>query len=200
MGYAKRQKSKGAFDDKEFFHYHPEISKQFSNINDQKVKTFLENAEKVYSAATSTLSQFCKILSHEEPQFTNKFFKEGKIPRFYLRFIKYEEASLGSQIAAGHYDRGGFALALAESAPGLRIGPLNAAVEVKHSDGCCLFLPGITLNEVTTKIKFQKAWHDVIQKESKPYRPGVGRWAIVFFVDPIEQREVSAEEARTFRY
>jgi len=198
LGYAHRNKSKGNFENKEFFVYHPKLEKHF-DLEDPKVRNFITQARKVYDAAKSTLKQMFTILSHEEPNFVNHFFQEGKTHRLYLRFNKYDEEKIGERIAKGHYDRGGAALALAESAPGLRIGSLNAPVEIQHHEGHCLFMPGLTLNEFTTKIKFPKAWHDVIQKEDKPYRPGVGRWSIVFFVDPIQQRNISIKEARTYK-
>lgn len=201
IGYGKRDKSMGAHDTKEVFQYHEALLEAIPELKTSKdpiIRKFIDSTHKVYEHAKSTCKELLSYLSIEEPEIVNKFFK-GDSGRFYLRLLKYDEVPIGGTVGAGHYDRGGFALALAESAPGLRIWHKENPQEVHHKDGYALFLPGITFNDATTKLKLPKTWHDVVQK-TPPLRPGVSRWAIAFFADPLEQREVTAEEARTRDY
>jgi len=199
IGYQRRDKGKGNFETKEFFNYHESILDMFPDLKASKdpvVRKFIDSVQEVYKSAVSTFKQLLDHFSHEEPGMHSHYFKDGSFPRYFIRFLKYDEVPQGGQVAAGHYDRGGLALALAESAPGLRIWKDGTPLEVDHKDGCAVFMPGITFNDTTSKIKLSKTWHDAIQKVPN-YKPGVSRWAIIFFADPLEQRSVSVAEART---
>ncbi len=201
VGYSRRDKSRGNFDTKELFHYHDAMLNLIPELkasDEPKIRRFADAMHKVYVASVETFKKHLKHFSQDEPGIYGQFFREGR-QRCYIRLLKYDEVPVGATVGAGHYDRGGLAFALAESAPGLRIWHRGKPQDVVHKSGTALFMPGITFNDTTTKIKLPKTWHDVVQK-TPPIRPGVSRWAIAFFADPIEQREVTAEEARTHNY
>lgn len=198
IGYQRRDRSKGHYETKEMFHFHPAIFNVIPGLKtNPKISNFVDAAANVYEKALATFKQLLTSLSAEEPGLIGRFIREDGHSQCYLRILNYDEIPVGSNVASPHYDRGGLALALAESAPGLRIWSKGVPFEVDHKGGHAIFMPGITFSEVTKKLKLPKTWHDAIQKVPS-YKPGTSRWAIVFFADPLEQRHVTAEEARTY--
>jgi len=207
IGYVNRKKNVGDLDNKEYFHYNEYFEQNF-NWQIPVLQEFVESAREVYQAATSTLNVILDELSSDFPEIHNEFIRPGQLPRFYLRYLKYEPEKEQGIIAEGHYDRGAITLALAESAPGLRIGEKDHPVEVEHEEGYALFMAGTTFKDVThqqrlpngdEQLFLEPAWHDVIQKESELYLPGIARWSIVFFADPIDMRYVSHDEAHQYQ-
>jgi isopenicillin N synthase-like dioxygenase len=105
----------------------------------------------------------------------------GLVQNIPLRFLAYTQTEPGDFLATGHYDRGTVSLAIAESAPGLRIGKTPDTVkDIIHEPGYGLFFPGINLKELTDET-FAPSWHDVVQKDSNAFQPGCARWAVVLF-------------------
>ena len=183
-------------DNKEYVHYNEYFEKYFGHlVNQPRVKEFIDEARTIYTLAKGTLYELLKEYEKEFPNIKEQFFAKRKPPRFYLRFLKYDNVGEDGTIAKPHYDRGALTLALAESSPGLRIGPKDKQVEVKHQDGQALHFPGMGIEEATRKGYLPPAWHDVVQKNKEPIRPGVARWSIVFFADLINQPEYTYDEA-----
>jgi isopenicillin N synthase-like dioxygenase len=199
IGYSKRRSDTGK-DDKEFFHFNEvidiEFKKKFSR-RDPRVRKFLSHARIIYKEARKTLFNILLIFEKEFPGITGSFFQENKIPFLYLRFLKYDNKEDGEFLARAHYDRGTLTLALAESAPGLRIGHDEKTLsEVKHKNKTALFMPAIHFHEVTNK-NFLPAWHDVVQKGENKVNKEVSRWAIVFFADALSSKTPTWKETHT---
>lgn len=187
-------------DFKEYFHYHPKLLKEFAGselLLRPETAAFLEGAGKIYAEALAAKKELFRTISVEYPGFYERFFPETEeyIDFSALRFLKYEPSGQGNFLARAHYDRGCTTLALAESAPGLRIGKNEETLkEVVHKENVALFMPAYQLMEMTDK-RFLPSWHDVVQSSNDVYRENAARWAIVFFVDapgvPVPGKEAS---------
>ncbi len=198
VGYIKREKQKRVdealgeyfYDQKEYFHYNryaEEYFRDFLNRGNERITTFFESARLIYEHAEGVAKQIINDFNEEFPGLREKFTPEGAHPHFYLRFLKYYTSGKGSFLAKAHYDQGGYTLALAESAPGLRIGKNEEGLkEVEHTDRHAVFMPGLQLRFFTSD-EFTPAWHDVVQKGDDMYNMETARWAVVFFVDPVEK-------------
>jgi len=208
VGYIKREKAKQVdtatskvfYDQKEYFHYNRYAEKHFKDLilgGDKRVKTFFDSARTIYEHAEVVAIHIIEELNTEFPELKEKFMPDGVEPHFYLRFLKYYTSGKGSFLAKGHYDQGGYTLALAESAPGLRIGKNEENLqEVVHRDGRAVFMPGFQLRFFTSE-EFTPAWHDVIQKDEDTHDKETARWAVVFFVDPVEKIHTCWEDRHT---
>lgn len=75
-------------------------------------------------------------------------------------------------------------LALAESAPGLRIGSVpQDLTPIDHHDGQAVFFLGGNFQAVLGDTDLKPGWHDVVQQgEASPHQ-SYARWAIVAFID-----------------
>ncbi len=188
MGYIRTKGEKdqeiGYKDHKEYFHYHPEAEEVFANAaHDPKVRAFFDAAGMIYEEASVTVKNVIRELSTEFPNLYENFFPEGKPREQILRFLKYDSRGLGQFLARAHYDRGGCTLALAESAPGLRIGKDDASLTpVVHKDRTALFMPAPQLHRLTNG-RILPAWHDVVQASGDTVSEDAARWAVVFFVN-----------------
>ena len=210
VGYIKREKQKQVdaatseafYDQKEYFHYNRYVEKDFKDIllemeEDERVKHFFNSARFIYEHAEEMAIAILNEFDEEHPGIKEKFVPEGVRPHFYLRFLRYFTTGRGSFLAKGHYDQGGYTLALAESAPGLRIGKSEETLEeVEHTDGHAVFMPALQLQLFTSE-EFTPAWHDVIQKADDKTNEETARWAIVFFVDPVEKIRTRWEDRHT---
>lgn len=202
VGYRRREQRLGDLDNRQYFHYNEYADEPFLMYAEQNpvTKKFLLEARNVYDHAKETLGDILKSFDSEFPGTHDKFFPSDVFPRFFLRFLAYDPAEKGEFLAKGHYDRGGCTLAIAESAPGLRIGKNDASLhELEHREGQALFFADLDFPSFTSE-EFQPAWHDVIQKTENRLNDSVARWAIVFFADPIGMRNISFEEAHTQQY
>ena len=202
IGYVRKQKKDGD-DEKEYFHYHESIDdklKEFLALKNPKIDTFITSTKRVYAAAKETVSRIVREFEHEFIGLPECFFPRNKSPNFRLRFLKYNVLSRGELIARGHYDLNGITLALAESAPGLRIGWNPSDVrEVEHLPGYALFMPALGFDEYTSA-EFPPTWHEVVQKSEDTYSKDVARWSIVFFAGFTPSKSPSLEETHTPRY
>ena len=199
VGYAQKSTGMGDLDNKEFFHFTPYTREAFKNlpeVNLPEVKRFFAAAEDIHWQATTIVEMLLDIFELEYPGIKQKFLPGDLRPFFYLRFLKYGAAPQGEFLAKGHYDRGTITLAIAESAPGLRIGRNEAAMKpVERGDGEIIFMPGYRLQDITSPEDFPPAWHDVVQNSDREFRPDAARWALVFFADMVEQNHTPWEEA-----
>ena len=201
-GYVKRQRGVDDKDNKEFFHYNPAIAERLHTLSvlkrDETVD-FLTHAHAIYEACTATAKDILGAFETEFPGIQERVVETNDtyMSASALRFLKYEPAGTGNFLAKGHYDRGTMTLALAESAPGLRIGKNAEALEaIAHTENTALFMPALLFSEITDE-RFTPAWHDVIQTSEDTYRKDAARWAIVFFADTKTTRTPSLEETHT---
>lgn len=207
VGYVKREKqrrvdvaTKEAFyDQKEYFHYNRYAEKNFGHLvaDDLRIRAFFDSARNIYEHAEALAKRIIHDLDVDFPELSEKFLPDGVDPHFYLRFLRYFTSGTGEFLAKGHYDQGGYTLALAESAPGLRIGKGEKDLkEVVHVDGHVIFMPGLQLQFFTSS-DFTPAWHDVVQKSDDTFDAKTARWAVVFFVDPVEKIRTRWEDRHT---
>lgn len=174
-------------DPKEFFHWLPRI-KEIADYKEKyasipEVRAFGDAAEKLFSKVEA---RFSEIYNEVFPEQRHLIFDEnGKMPTSVLRFLSYRPKGGDAFCAKAHYDKGFSTLALAESAPGLRIGrgadyPLH---EVRHEEGTAIFMPAWMKYEVSGHT-ILPAWHDVIHSEKEHDASDISaRWAIVFFAN-----------------
>jgi isopenicillin N synthase-like dioxygenase len=199
VGYTLRRQEQGALDEKEYFHYNeyagPHFATQLSKT--PQAQDFFDQAQHVYDAAKRTLSDVMHAFDTEFPGIYDTFFPSDRKPDFFLRFLKYNVMGPGNFLAKGHYDRGGCTLALAESAPGLRMGTNSSDLkDVVHQPGSALFFPAIKFQEVTSQ-EFVPTWHEVVQKGDDVFSREVARWAIVFFADPRGMEDIPFDLTHT---
>ena len=187
-GYVRREKAKG-YDNKEFFNYRKisEILLKDSILNNKdnvKVKNFFHSAQEIFNGAVKTMRQVIRVINMHHEGIYNKIFSKNPNRLLCLRFVKYDPAGQDKFLAKAHYDRGSCALAIAESAPGLRVGKDEGTLkEVTRRGNTAIFMPGFTFAEDVSSDKFTPAWHDVVQKSDNMYNKNVARWAIVLFAD-----------------
>lgn len=176
-------------DRKEFFHWRPELAeKEICKelcAEHEAVRTFFAIAESLFrqtsSVAHDTFLEFF-------PEYIDRLFDHtaaGPMPRSaVLRFLSYEPTAVDAFCAKGHFDKGFCTLALAESAPGLRVGSENADLHlVEHTDNAALFMPGMMFYEASDGA-IKPVWHDVVHSAGAPrVNEFCARWAIVYFIE-----------------
>jgi isopenicillin N synthase-like dioxygenase len=190
-GYIKREnkakastEEKSKYDDKEFFHYHPQILKEYAEWIDKqpKVKAFLAHADKVWHAADKTIKHPLKMLDSRYPGLEKKF-SEQKPSKHVIRFLKYSPKEIkGDELAKAHFDAGAITLALGESKDGLRIRDAKDVLQpVTHKSGKALFFLASTFQEQVKDKYFHPAWHDVVRTAEA--KNATSRWAVVAFFE-----------------
>ncbi len=206
VGYTRRHTDRGNADNKEYFHYHALSQQKFSELmkkSDPRVRNFLTAAEVVFQKTSTAFSNFLTVLEEGVPGIHDTFFASHEFPSFYLRFLKYDVRGLGTFLARGHYDTGAMTFALAESAPGLRIGKHDKDLQEVplRASGTALFMPAMRCKDLHEGLaNFTPAWHDVIQKSEDTHSDDVARWAIVFFADPSPINRISTIDAHIPKY
>lgn len=199
IGYVRKCRE-GTCDEKEYVHYNryaPEVFEGFVQQDGTRAQEFFKRAGEVYEVAERMAIEILRQAEERFPGVYERFVPHDQYPHFYLRFLKYDVQGKGEFLADGHYDQGALTLALAESAPGLRIGRDEASLEeVTHHDGEALVMPGLQLSHIFSA-DFHPAWHDVVQKSEDTYNTETARWAIVFFVDPVDKAESTWEDRHT---
>ena len=199
LGYLNHKREKGNTDSKEYFHYHPMVDEAFGESVKKysSVSSFFAAAQKIYNEAVFSLAEMLDEFEKEFPGIKKQFFPDDSYDHFFLRFLKYDNGGEGEFLAKAHYDNGSYTLAIAESAPGLRIGKSDKDLkEVFHKNKSALFMPAMDFWRITTP-EFTPAWHDVVQKSQNAYNKDVARWAIVFFADISTIKRYTYEEAHT---
>ena len=202
VGYMRREQGRGDLDEKEYFHYNRYAKDAFGALPesiDPRVGLFFDAAHSIYEEAEGLMRAIIQEFDVSFPGLYQNFFPEDAHPHFYLRFLKYSSRGRDDFLAGGHYDLGGCTLALAESAPGLRIGKdAETLQEIEHRDGQAIFMPGLQFPELTSD-DLPPAWHDVVQKKNDRVKEGAygndtARWAIVFFADPATLTQTKWED------
>lgn len=199
VGYNFRERKLGNTDDREYVHYHEDAEKGFTEARKQQpeLDALLTAMKPIYRESLKVAKKVIAEFEHEFPGISNKFFPEQVPPKCYLRLVAYNRHEPGDFLAIGHYDRGSYTLALAESSPGLRIGTSPEKVTpVTHKPEQAFFFPGIRFSEVTNNT-YVAGWHDVIQKASDAFSDKYTRWALVLFIDSQEMTYVTWEQAHT---
>lgn len=199
VGYKRYKRDLGNTDNREYFHYHALAEERFTDHISRipELSQLMDVMRPIYQAAAETFREIVQRFETQFPGLQDRFFPKDSFSHFYLRFLKYDRLNPGDFLAKGHYDRGDCTLAIAESAPGLRMG-LNADTVqlVKHDDGKALFMPGLKFSTLTSA-EFPPTWHDVVQQDADGFRDDIARWAIVFFCDHELITDVSYEDAHT---
>jgi hypothetical protein len=199
LGYFRRAQSKGNYDDKEVWHHHVragELLKDEPGWQDERTQKFMKVADEILGVGIEVLTGVLANFEDEYPGLSERILKGGTAPKVYLRFIKYIPQKPGEFLAKGHFDRGGLAIAISESAPGLRLGKdIPSLTPLEHQEHRAVFMPGVVFHEATDS-SFAPVWHDVIQKSEDQYRPDCARWAIVLFADVHDMISPTVEQAR----
>lgn len=205
VGYVRQVGAKdeeyGYKDFKEYFHYHPDAEARFADVaaKEPKLRAFMDAAGNIFGHAEDAVQKLLTELDTEFPGLKDSFVVPGLPPARALRFLKYDAAGKGKFLARAHYDRGGCTLALAESAPGLRIGKDDASLtEVVHRDRTALFMPGFHFPEMTGG-RIPAAWHDVVQASEDTISDDTARWAIVYFANAHGRRLPTSVEVHAPR-
>jgi isopenicillin N synthase-like dioxygenase len=204
IGYWTRRRAEGHPDDRGYFHYSEAAERHFrtNGADCPELLAFMDAAKAIYSKVLPTLREAIYTVDEHHPGIEQRISNPGADldVRAPLRFLGYAQTTVGDFLATGHFDRGVATLAIAESAPGLRIGKTPETVkEVMHEPGYGLFFPGISLQEFTNE-SFAPSWHDVVQKNEGAYKPGYARWALVLFAGVWEKRVKTWEECHTPQY
>lgn len=188
MGYVRTKGDEsviGTKDFKEYFHYHPEAKGKWSKEagEDSRVQEFFNAASNIWQRADEVGRRVIQTLDAEFPGLYDAFFPTDRPAERILRFLKYDARGLGKFLARGHYDRGGCTLAIAESAPGLRIGRDDASLTpVVHQDRTAIFFPALHFKALSGN-RIPAAWHDVVQASGDTVSEDAARWAVVYFMN-----------------
>lgn len=206
VGYVRTAGEKGEDDGKrdfkEYFHYHPDAKERFHEeaSREPRLAAFLTAADRLFQDAEDTLQAVIRELDREYPGLYGEFCPPHAPLERILRFLKYDNrGGEGDFLARGHYDRGGCTLAIAESAPGLRIGKDDATLTpVVHKDGTAIFFAAPQLADLTGQ-SIRAAWHDVVQASGDTVSKDAARWAVVYFVNAPGHAFPSSKETHTVK-
>jgi isopenicillin N synthase-like dioxygenase len=154
----------------------------------------MDAAKPLFAKVKAKMQEVVLALNTDYSGLADTFLPTDREPLVFLRLLAYERMDPGEFLAKGHYDRGACTLAIAESAPGLRIGKGPEDLkEVVREPNQVPFFPGLTLQE-STGPELAPSWHDVIQKEEHLLNEKTARWAIVGFLGAWNQRNLSWQE------
>ena len=184
IGYICEERKEGNTDTKEYFHYTSQVESLFKEVIEQNknptISELLILMREIHSEGKEAMLNIFQAFETEFPGIYN-LFSESNSPLFTLRILKYNAMKKGDFLAKGHYDRGVSTLALAESAPGLRLGKNDKDLkEISHVKEKAIFMPAINFQRITSP-QFHPVWHDVVQKEEHAVDNETARLAIVFF-------------------
>ncbi len=189
-GYNDKRDDMGK-DPKEFFHWSPRLFAYSAYhelyTSSEVARTFFDRAESIYQKVDAIATN---LFLTEFPELAHHCVVDGKLSYAVLRFLCYAPKKSGVFSAQPHYDKGYGTLALAESAPGLRIGccDQHPLTKIVHEEGTALFMPA-DLMFGDSHHTIIPAWHDVVTEEkSKPVSARCERWAMVFFICDKEGR------------
>ena len=173
-------------DPKQFFHWSPMLMEKpaIRQLMDShmKVADFMHSADYVYKVIEQVLFD---VFSDHLPEYRDRIFNGHELIDGILRFLCYAPRPEHSFCARAHFDKGFSTLALADSAPGLRIGCCNAhpLTSVNYASGTALFMPAWMLFQASNG-DIKPAWHDVIHApKEQNVNEFCARWSMVFFVN-----------------
>lgn len=198
VGYKHRNANDDIYsDNKDFFHYHPAIFEEYADFLEQHrlLKDFMLAAKPIWEHAYQVLQGIFASFEQKAPGVTDKIFDSKKREHILLRFLKYEWQHAGKYLAKPHFDAGSFTLAIAESAPGLRIGscPENLRLVQSKKDHA-VFMLASNYKKIMDTEQFLPGWHDVIQLDETQLGQSFARWAIVAFIDGHNVEALSRSE------
>jgi hypothetical protein len=198
VGFVHRDPKDSIYNDsKEYFHFHAAIFDRYPDFlkKNPTVQDFAEKALPIWNAAKSTVTGIFKCFEPSFPGITGRFFN-SKEPEILLRFLKYNWTHAGKYLAKPHYDAGSCTLAIAESAPGLRIGKCDDSLRlVEHTPGEALFMMSKNFPKMTN-CSFIPSWHDVVQTDETLIDKAYARWAVVCFFEAEGMVAEPREETR----
>jgi hypothetical protein len=194
IGYKKRVASADDYrDDKEFFHFHPEIFIRYQYLIDEQpvISSFLNHAYDIWLAAEAIVRKILQQLEEQFPGCVEAIFPSGNSETI-LRFLKYDWQTCGHYLAKPHYDAAAISLAVAEDKPGLRIGidPTSLQLLQHQNDHAIFFISSNYKRVFGAHCPFKPAWHDVIQVDEKKIGYPYSRWAVVAFFVPYGVAEL----------
>ena len=187
-------------DPKQFFHWSPYLmglpvaAELYSRH--VEIQLFFDAAQAIYNHVERVLLDLFNDQLHA---YKEAVFNGDKLADGILRFLCYSPRAEHSFCARAHFDKGFSTLAIADSAPGLRIGccdahPLRA---VNYGSGTALFMPAWMLFE-TSGGQVKPVWHDVIHAPTvQNVNAFCARWSIVFFINAPKLAFSSWDEVHT---
>lgn len=161
-----------------------------------EIEVFFQRSGNLYRQIESVLFN---LYDQFLPEYLQYIFKGRHLIDGILRFLCYSPHSDHSFCAQAHFDKGFSTLAIADSAPGLRIGCCNkhSLAPVEYRQGTAVFMPAWMLFQASQG-RIKPAWHDVIHSPTQPDVNGLcARWSIVFFVNNPAGTFCSWEDAHT---
>ncbi|PIR85457.1 hypothetical protein COU15_00575 [Candidatus Kaiserbacteria bacterium CG10_big_fil_rev_8_21_14_0_10_45_20] len=186
----RKPESDGDGEHKEFFHYHPDVAREFKNKILQagpEAVDFLKHADRLWVNIAKQVKEIIEmqITPVYYQKLTERFIPTGeKYPRVILRFLAYKDANESTYSAKEHYDRSTVTLAITESAPGLWVeNPRKGKrSKIKHKAGQAVFFPWFGFNYAVDS-NIQPTLHGVEQQQGEQYSNDVVRWATEVFTD-----------------
>lgn len=200
VGFTHRDPDESIYNDsKDYFHYHDAIIDHYPELlaQNEVVRNFFEKASPIWQAAKVAGEGVIHQLSEKYPFLWERFFA-GEIPHIILRFIRYNWLESKENLAKPHFDAGSCTLAIAESAPGLRIGrDENSLKLVQNVPQEAIFFLSSNFNRLVNDDTFDPAWHDVIQLNEAHIGKPYARWALVCFFEAQGMTAISREMTHT---
>lgn len=202
VGYWTRSRATGALDNRGYFHYNEYADERFraEGSDCPELIAYMDAVRPLFLEGQEAMKEVIRSVDTKFPGIYDTIFPVDRHPLLLLRMLAYERMEPGDFLAKGHYDRGFCTIAIAESAPGLRIGTTPEDVKlVEHQPNIALFFPGLTMQDYTST-DFIPSWHDVIQQEEHILNNQTARWAIVLFSGAWGQRNMTWQEAHDPKY
>jgi len=187
-------------DPKQFFHFSPWLMRQPIShhlaATNATVDAFFDAATALYTKIEASLFS---LFDTHLPVYRDQVFNGEQLVDGILRFLCYAPRPEHSFGARAHFDKGFSTLAVADSAPGLRIGCCNQhpLTPVRYREGEALFMPAWMLFQASEG-EIKPAWHDVVHAPGEPDVNAIcARWSIVFFVNNPDRSFSSWDELHT---
>lgn len=178
-------------ENKNFFHYHPYLLKEhsrFISLN-PTVSHFITHVDEVWNLVAEAAKQVLTRLDERFPGVYDEVFNTEE-PHIVLRIVHYQASPHQEILARPHFDAGSFTLAIAESAPGLRIGSKQENLMlVPYEENSIIFMLGKNCRKLIPSETLLPGWHDVVRLDRLDMR-----WAIVAFIDGHHVEGPSREE------
>ena len=173
-------------DPKQFFHYSPWLMNQPLSqdlaASNETVAAFFDAALQLYAQIEASL---LTLFDAHLPAYRQQVFEGSHLIDGILRFLCYAPRPEHSFGARAHFDKGFSTLAVADSAPGLRVGCCNQhpLTPVHYREGEALFMPAWMLFQASQG-EIKPTWHDVVHAPGEPDVSDIcARWSIVFFIN-----------------
>lgn len=166
--------------EKVFFHYHPEVERLFSNefARIPGAQKFLSSMRSLWGSGLVAAEAVVNNLEKTNPGVRAELFPREKPTAFVIRFVMYKEPPEGNLLAKGHYDRSSITLALAESAPGLRVQDSEGRMNlIEKQDGAAVVMASKGMERIVPSLPL--SWHDAIQASDETVDDTHVRWVAI---------------------